>query len=473
MKKFLMYLYVFFITLAVFSANWAINGFAFLNFDETLFQLTTPVGSAESSILISYLTKSLLVSIFISVLLFYILIKVYKYITHKRIFTISLIILSILIIIICLDKVTFFEYIHNLNTESKFIENNYVNPKEVKITFPDKKKNLIYIYVESLESTYFSKKLGGESNNNYLEPLEDLTKENTNFSDTKKFGGAVMVPGTTWTTGSTVSQTSGLPLKVYINLNNRNSNMLDNAYSLGDILKDNGYNQMYMIGSDSKFGNRGTYFKNHGNYQIYDLNTAKEKKKIDKDYHVWWGYEDSKLFEFAKEEINNLAKEDKPFNFTMLTTDTHHVGGYLEKDCKKKYQEKYDNAIYCSASQVKEFVSWIQKQDFYEDTTIVIVGDHISMQPNLYPRDTKRRIYNLFINSSVEEKNTTNRVFNTMDFFPTTIASLGAEIEGDRLGLGTNLYSNKKTLLEEYGYKEYTKEIKKNSKYYKNNFIKQ
>ena len=85
MKKFLMYLYVFFITLAVFSANWAINGFAFLNFDETLFQLTTPVGSAESSILISYLTKSLLVSIFISVLLFYILIKVYKYITHKRI----------------------------------------------------------------------------------------------------------------------------------------------------------------------------------------------------------------------------------------------------------------------------------------------------------------------------------------------------------------------------------------------------
>ena len=282
-----------------------------------------------------------------------------------------------------------------------------------------------------------------------------------------------MVPGTTWTTGSTISQTSGLPLKVYFNLNNRNSNMLDNAYSLGDILKDNGYNQMYMIGSDSKFGNRGTYFKNHGNYQIYDLNTAKEKKKIDKDYHVWWGYEDSKLFEFAKEEINNLAKEDKPFNFTMLTTDTHHVGGYLEKDCKKKYKEKYDNAIYCSASQVKDFVSWIQKQDFYEDTTIVIVGDHISMQPNLYPKDTKRRIYNLFINSSVEEKNTTNRVFNTMDFFPTTIASLGAEIEGDRLGLGTNLYSNKKTLLEEYGYKEYTKEIKKNSKYYKNNFIKQ
>ena len=103
-----------------------------------------------------------------------VLIKVYKYITHKRMFTISLIILSILIIIICLDKVTFFEYIHNLNTESKFIENNYVNPKDVKIKFPEKKKNLIYIYVESLESTYFNKKLGGESNNNYLEPLEDL-----------------------------------------------------------------------------------------------------------------------------------------------------------------------------------------------------------------------------------------------------------------------------------------------------------
>ena len=35
-----------------------------------------------------------------------------------------------------------------------------------------------------------------------------------------------------------------------------------------------------------------------------------------------------------------------------------------------------------------------------------------------------------------------------MDMFPTTLASLGAVIDGDRLGLGTNLFSDKPTLAE-------------------------
>ena len=53
-----------------------------------------------------------------------------------------------------------------------------------------------------------------------------------------------------------------------------------------------------------------------------------------------------------------------------------------------------------------------------------------------------------------------------MDMFPTTLASLGASIEGDRLGLGTNLFSDKRTLAEEYGIQKLNKELKKNSNYY-------
>ena len=29
-----------------------------------------------------------------------------------------------------------------------------------------------------------------------------------------------------------------------------------------------------------------------------------------------------------------IAKEDEPFNFTMLTTDTHFTDGYVENFCK-------------------------------------------------------------------------------------------------------------------------------------------
>lgn len=50
--------------------------------------------------------------------------------------------------------------------------------------------------------------------------------------------------------------------------------------------------------------------------------------------------------------------------------------------------------------------------------------------------------------------------------FPTTLASLGVEIEGNRLGLGTNLFSNEKTLIEKYGIKYVNKELAYNSSFY-------
>jgi phosphoglycerol transferase len=53
-----------------------------------------------------------------------------------------------------------------------------------------------------------------------------------------------------------------------------------------------------------------------------------------------------------------------------------------------------------------------------------------------------------------------------MDFFPTILASIGVSIEGDRLGLGTNLFSERKTLLEEYGYNYLYQELRKKSNFY-------
>ena len=77
-----------------------------------------------------------------------------------------------------------------------------------------------------------------------------------------------------------------------------------------------------------------------------------------------------------------------------------------------------------------------------------------------------RVVYNAFINSKVLPVNNKNRVFTTMDMFPTTLAALGVSIEGDRLGLGTNLFSSKKTIPEEIGLDNFNKELKKSSDYY-------
>lgn len=60
-----------------------------------------------------------------------------------------------------------------------------------------------------------------------------------------------------------------------------------------------------------------------------------------------------------------------------------------------------------------------------------------------------------------------------MDMFPTTLVALGAQIENDKqqLGLGVNLFSGEKTMIEKYGYQKTKDQIEQRSKFYIKNLI--
>ena len=267
------------------------------------------------------------------------------------------------------------------------------------------------------------------------------------------------MPGTNWTIAGMVAQTAGIPIKTIFDgnmLTDYYSVLFPGAYSLGEILEENGYKNYVMFGSDAAFAGRDNYFLNHGNYEILDYYQAKEDDIIADDYYVFWGFEDDILYDYAKEKLLEISENDEPFNFTMLTVDTHASDGYLSNFCEEISDNKYLNAINCASYQLNEFINWIKKQDFYKNTTIIISGDHISM--NNYSFDNigayQRTIFNTFINYKVQNniKNYYNRLFTAFDMYPTTLAALNVEIKGNRLGLGVNLFSDEQTLLEEYGY---------------------
>ena len=176
----------------------------------------------------------------------------------------------------------------------------------------------------------------------------------------------------------------------------------------------------------------------------------------------------NKLYDYAKEKLLEISKNDEPFNFTMLTADTHFTDGYMDSSCKEVFDEAYANSFYCSDSKIGEFIRWIKKQDFYNDTAIVITGDHLTMQEDFYEEDVddKRYIYNAFINSSVTTNNSKNRTFTAFDLYPTTLAAMGATIDGNKLGLGVNLFSDEKTLIEMFGKEELNKQLVGKSEYY-------
>ena len=55
--------------------------------------------------------------------------------------------------------------------------------------------------------------------------------------------------------------------------------------------------------------------------------------------------------------------------------------------------------------------------------------------------------------------------------YPTILASMGATIEGNRIGFGVNLFSDEKTMIELLGRKKFDNELFKNSEYYKKNIL--
>lgn len=367
-------------------------------------------------------------------------------------------------------------YIAALNDQTMIYDTDYIDPAQVAITPPEKPKNLIYLYLESMETTYMAQAEGGVQSEALMPNLSRLARENVSFRGTNTPSGFRPVTGTIWTIASLVASTAGIPFSFPVEDNAMDvyDHFAPGLTNLGDILAGNGYRQEFLCGSDAKFGGRANYFTQHGAYSLFDLFTARETGYIPPDYYVWWGFEDAYLFEIAKDEITRLAAGDGPFNMTLLTVDLHHLGGYVCPWCEEKHENRTADVVNCTDRQVGEFIAWCREQPFCEDTVIVISGDHprqdLSLVEGVDYLD--RTVYQTILNPAIQpaEGAMENREFTAMDMFPTTLAALGFRIEGERLGLGTNLFSGMPTLAERLGVEALDAELNKYSQYFMDHF---
>lgn len=494
-SKILKVLSVIFVTIGgvfVFFSDWFIDYFGNITPEQFLFNLKSPIKGTSDGMVTEIITTPVF-AIVSTVVVFIILVNfsydIYLIIKDSKKKIVSKVWYDRVIFIISIvalvggvtygsNKLRLPEIAKAFFSDSTYIKDNYVDPRNVKMSFPAKKRNLIHIYLESVENSYFSKDLGGYMKVNLMPELSELSKEGISFSDNDKFGGPNQTYGSSWSVASMINMGVGIPLKIPMDGNSygKTGTFLPGAIAIGDILEAQGYEQTIMFGADADFGGLTTYFKTHGDFNIFDLNYAREKGLIPKDYKVWWGFEDDKLYKFAKDEITRLSKTGKPFNFTMETADTHFPDGYLSKKAKTPHKEQYANVISYSTKEAVDFIKWIQKQPFYKDTTIVVTGDHLSMDKKFFKgwdKDYRRSVFNLILNPAVDtsKTKTKNREYAPLDFYPTILASMGIEVEGDRLGLGTNLFSDKETLIERDSIYGFEGGLSDNSNFFTHEFI--
>lgn len=471
------------------AISWKENTFG-VKIQEVLYTIVSPMKGADASFLwkaVWYVVPRMLVTAVLYLVTAYIRVladgqsEMLQQV-FDAVMVIGVIIFAFITLRKCDKNLDIIQYISGRLGRSTIYEDRYVDPKTVSISVRDngKPKNVIYIYLESMENTYASADVGGyQVEHNYIPHLTDMAFDegNTSFSNTDKLGGFHSTTGATWTAGAIFAGSSGIPFTfpVLSNELGKKDSFAAGVTTIGDVLKDKGYYQEFLCGSDSSFAGRNYLFKQHGDYEIFDYNIAIEKGYIDKDYYVWWGFEDTKLYDIARDELLRISQQDQPFNFTMLTVDTHHVDGYVCDLCGDEYDDQIANVLACADKQIYEFINWCKEQDFYKDTVIVITGDHPRMDTSIVKGAPDRTVYNCILNADGADKvkvsgRTHNRTFTTMDMFPTVLSAMGFDIEGDRLGLGTDMFSDKDTLAEEMGLDKFSRELEKRSKYYVEKF---
>ncbi len=494
-KKILKHMLLILVILIVIVPSFVFKKFGKLDLEQLLFLLVSDGAGADLSVIVDYfkyaLPKVIIVYIIINIIKFifkkydHVFVKNKLYLKAKTLLTdinflkLTLskgLVLTLLLALFLNQQFNVSGYISNSKDISYIYEENYVEPDSVDIKFPDEKRNLIHIFLESMNTNYSSIEIE-DGVVNLIPNIQKLAEENPSFTNSTGFGGFQHLRGLTWTVASLVGQTSGVPLIVPMKNNKygKNGHFLPGIKTLGEVLEDNGYHNYFLMGSDGNFGGRETYFTTHGNYEIFDTKHLKEIEYIPEDYDVFWGMEDLKLFDVAKVKIREVADKNEPFNFSILTVDSHYPEGYVDETCELPFSNTYANAIACSDQKVIEFVQWLTEQDFYENTTIVLSGDHNTMNDEFLTKtdgDVKT-IYNTFLNLPMDTEgvNFENRDFSALDMFPTTLAAIGAEIEGNRLGLGVNMFSDKQTLIERLGFEKIDEEFGKSSDYYNYNFF--
>lgn len=466
------------------SANWMIKEFGPVTYEQILFHANMPF-VLETKMILSYLQHTVMTAAIIVSVLWVLFTKKYKIhflnIEKGRAFIRNYAVwLGLIYFCFCcifafikMDVWTMINWRQQKREVSGFYEQNYVVPQETQITFPSFKRNLVIIFMESMESTFAATPLHNYYQADLIKELHTLADQNINFSDNAYLGGAYPIDGTQWTQSALFAKTCGVPIQMPVRAFNSirlKKGFYPNAWCLYDILREQGYEESFLVGSDGDFAGLSDFVATHGKQKLLDIfyYARLQNKKI--SYRQRRKYiPDQELFVRAKNELDRLGALQKPFVFTLMTMDTHFgKQAFADGICKRRFGADLNlkNVVSCASLQISQFVEWLSKQPFYENTTVVMLGDHLMMNNSFTP-DMKRHPLNIFINTAYPAKKAKNRIFTPFDIYPSMVESLGAEISGHRLALGTSLFSEVPTLTEEkISVEQMNVEVRKSSKLY-------
>jgi len=303
-----------------------------------------------------------------------------------------------------------------------------------------RKKNIIYLYLESVERTYMDEKLFPD----LLPNLKALEQSAVSFTDINQVRGAG------WTMGGMVASQCGIPLFTAGGGNSMfgMDYFLPGATAIGDILHKQGYTLNYLGGARLEFAGKGKFYSSHGFDKVEGFKELRHHLE-NPDYKSVWGLHDDSLFALAKKRYDHLSSSGEPFGLFLLTLDTHHPRGFIPRCCKSvSYADGGNpilNALHCADKVVANFIRYVINSEGFSNTTLIVLSDHLSLPNTAYDilQKGKRRDLLMIFDKGLKPQKIP-KSGSTLDVAPTVLNILGANLTG--LGFGRDLLASTPTL---------------------------
>ncbi|MGM7721132.1 LTA synthase family protein [Metabacillus sp. Hm71] len=309
-------------------------------------------------------------------------------------------------------------------------------------------RNVILLSLESLQNFVINEKLNGQEITPFL---NDLIKESYYFENFYHQTGQGKTSDSEF-----IVDNSLYPLgrgAVYF------TNSSNEYTASPEILKDYGYYSSIFHANNKSFWNRDIMYETLGYDRFYDVNDY----EVTEENSVGWGLKD---IDFMEQTVQHIDELPQPF-YTRLITLTNHFPFELgeedkmieEFDSNSKTLNQYIPTVRYMDEAVKHFFDKLKQTDVYENSIIILYGDHYGISENhnvamekflgkeITPFETiqLQRVPFIVHIPGVTDKNpqTFSKVAGQIDIRPTIMSLLGIDTS-EQIQFGTDVFSDDK-----------------------------
>ncbi|KKI88619.1 hypothetical protein WQ54_30980 [Bacillus sp. SA1-12] len=311
-----------------------------------------------------------------------------------------------------------------------------------------KGRNVILISLESLQNFVINEELNGQEITPFL---NDLIKESYYFDNFYHQTGQGKTSDSEF-----IVDNSLYPLgrgAVYF------TNSSNEYTASPEILKEYGYYSSIFHANNKSFWNRDIMYDTLGYDRFFDVNDY----EVTQENSVGWGLKD---VDFMEQTVQHIDELPQPF-YTRLITLTNHFPFELgeedkmieEFDSNSKTLNQYIPTVRYMDEAIKHFFEKLKQTDVYENSIIILYGDHYGISENHNVAMEKfigkeitpfeaiqlQRVPFIVHIPGVTDKNpqTFTKVAGQVDIRPTIMSLLGIDTS-EQIQFGTDVFSDEK-----------------------------